>query len=223
MKEGEIINELRSPKDLVSKPTDIEWAASDRPVIATADGCLRIMSLALSLAASAGPLEATEAVSCRGLLPNKVKENLKVMCHHQPWNTTPSTSTTPGGFTFEPSDGLTPVEADLIRAHLGLMEESHWAYLSNPSTSTLQRCRLASQICNSSNFEVDFWTVASVFLEPAASNLVSLDTRYDLTADCASYLRYQLERLHLHESKLNNGDLRRRVIDQMLCLGLKVI
>jgi hypothetical protein len=111
----------------------------------------------------------------------------------------------------------------LIRAHLGLMEESHRAYLSNPSSSTLQRCRLASQICNSSNFEVDFWTVASVFLEPAASNLVSLDTRYDLTADCASYLRYQLERLHLHESKLSNGDLRRRVIDQMLCLGLKVI
>jgi hypothetical protein len=30
VKEAEIINELRSPKDLVSKPTDIEWAASDR-------------------------------------------------------------------------------------------------------------------------------------------------------------------------------------------------
>ena len=72
---------------------------------------------------------------------------------------------------------------------------------------------------NVSSFEVDFWTVASAFLEPSAN--VNLDTRYDLTADCASYLRYQLERLHLHESKISNAELRRRVIDQMLCLGLK--
>ena len=128
----------------MSKPTDIEWAASDRPVIATADGCLRIMSLALSLAASAGPLDASEAVSCLGLLPNKVKENLKLMCHHQPWN--------PAGFTFDPSDGLTSMEADMIKAHLELMEENHRTYLSNPSVSTLQRCRLASQICNGSRY-----------------------------------------------------------------------
>ena len=73
------------------------------------------MSLALSLAASAGPLEASEAVSCLGLLPNKVKENLKLMCHHQPWNS---------GFTFEPSDGLTSIEADMIKAHLELMDEN---------------------------------------------------------------------------------------------------
>ena len=44
-KECEIINELRTSKDLVSKPIDIEWGASDRPVIVTADGCIKIMSL----------------------------------------------------------------------------------------------------------------------------------------------------------------------------------
>ena len=44
-KECEIINELRTSKDLVSKPIDIEWGASDRPVIVTADGCINIMSL----------------------------------------------------------------------------------------------------------------------------------------------------------------------------------
>ena len=37
----ELISELRSPKDIVSRPIDIDWAASDRPVIATADGCIR--------------------------------------------------------------------------------------------------------------------------------------------------------------------------------------
>lgn len=212
VKEAEIINELRSPKDLVSKPTDIEWAASDRPVIATSDGCLRVMSLALSLAASTGPMEANEATSCISLLPNKVKDNLKLMLHHQPWN---------DKFNFEPSQGLTHLELGLIKSHIDLMDENHRAFLSNSTLSTLDRCRLASQLCSSSQFEVDFWMVASTVLNPTAINS-NLDTRFDLTSDCASYLRYQLERLHLHESKINNGgDLRRRVIDQNLCLGLK--
>merc|ERR1711862_1011419 len=48
VKSAGLINELRSPKDLVSRPCDIDWAASDRTVIATQDGCLRIMSLALN-------------------------------------------------------------------------------------------------------------------------------------------------------------------------------
>ena len=37
----ELISELRFTKDIVSRPIDIDWAASDRPIIATADGCIR--------------------------------------------------------------------------------------------------------------------------------------------------------------------------------------
>ena len=54
-KECEIINELRS-KDLVSKPPEIEWAASDRPIVVTADGCLKIMSLVRLFDACLGPV-----------------------------------------------------------------------------------------------------------------------------------------------------------------------
>ncbi len=213
VKEAEIINELRSPKDLVSKPIDIEWAASDRPVVATADGCLRIMSLALSLTSSTGPMDVAseKSSSCIGLLPNKVKENLKLMLHHQPWNKK---------FSFAPSDGLTHLEKSLIENILASKDiAAHKSFLSSPQVSTLERCRLASQLVCSSQFEMDFWTVAASVLSPASN--ISLDTRYDLTSDCASYLRYQLERLHLHESRISSPALRRRVIDQMLCLGLK--
>ena len=55
-KECEIINELRTSKDLVSKPTEIEWAASDRPIVVTADGCLKIMSLVRLFDACLGPV-----------------------------------------------------------------------------------------------------------------------------------------------------------------------
>ena len=212
VKEAEIINELRSPKDLVSKPTDIEWAASDRPVIATNDGCLRIMSLALSLSASTGPLDSDVAKSCLGLLPNKVRENIKLMLHHQPWQK---------NFILEPSKGLTSVETSKVKSFLELLDPKDGTFLCSPNVTMLDRCRLASQIGGSGQFETDFWSVASVVLSPHCLSS-GLDTRYDLTSDCATYLRYQLERLHLHESKIaSNGDLRRRVIDQMLCLGLR--
>merc|ERR1712029_1078431 len=78
---------------------------------------------------------------------------------------------------------------------------------------------MASKICGS-QFESDFWTLANSVLKQSSS--ITLDTRFDLASDNASYLRYQLERLHVHESKVSGGeDLRRRVIDQMLCLGLR--
>ena len=173
------------------------------------------MSLALSLSSSTGPLDFSEISShCFGLLPNKVKQNLTLMLHHQPWNSE--------GFSFEPSEGLGPIETGFIKDQVQMIDEDFKQYLASKKTSTLDRCKFASQICGWSQFEVDFWTLAGSVLKPSASSSITLDTRFDLASDCASYLRYQLERLHLHESKVNTtGDLRRRVIDQMLCLGLR--
>ncbi len=211
VKECEIINELRAPKDLVYKPIDIEWAASDRPVISTADGCLRIMSLALTLIT--GPMEPVDPVSCLGLLPNKAKNHLKLLLHHQPWND--------GGrysLDLDDRDGLGQSEFESVREQIGLFPKEVRNYLGNNKISTLDRCKMAAQVCGL-GFEADFWTVASSVLTPTGST--QLDTRFDLIADSPSYLRYQLERLHMHENKVANEDQRRRVIDQMLCLGLK--
>ena len=179
------------------------------------------MSLALSLSSSTGPLDFSEISShCFGLLPNKVKQNLTLMLHHQPWNSAEQL-----GFSFEPSEGLGPIETGFIKDQVQMIDEEFKQYLASKKTSTLDRCKLASQICGWSQFEVDFWTLAASVLKPSSSSSsssITLDTRFDLASDCASYLRYQLERLHLHESKVNStGDLRRRVIDQMLCLGLR--
>ena len=209
VKEAEVINEIRSPKDLVSKPIDIEWAASDRPVVASSDGSIRIMSLALSLSASTGPLEAL-TIPCFAILPNKIKENIKTMLHHQPWNE---------NFSLDPTKGLSKSESKQVTDFLKILEPECTAFLANPKLATLERCRLASRLCHAGQFEIDFWSMASAVLDPTSNS--NLDTRYDLTSDNASYLRYQLERLHLHESKISDGELRRRVIDQMLCLGLK--
>lgn len=44
----EMLSSLKSPKE-VAKITDIDWAGSDRPVIATADGCVIISDILLTL------------------------------------------------------------------------------------------------------------------------------------------------------------------------------
>lgn len=44
----ELISSLKSPKE-VAKITDIDWSGSDRPVIATADGCIIVCDILLKL------------------------------------------------------------------------------------------------------------------------------------------------------------------------------
>lgn len=53
LQQYERISQLKCPKDMV-KVLDIDWAASDKPVLATQDGCLRIMDM--TLATSYSPL-----------------------------------------------------------------------------------------------------------------------------------------------------------------------
>ncbi len=50
----ELVSSIKSPKE-ISKVTDADWAASDKPVVACQDGCIRILDLKLRLAAS--PME----------------------------------------------------------------------------------------------------------------------------------------------------------------------
>lgn len=40
------MSQVKSPRDIV-KVVDVDWGASDRPVLATVDGCLRVMDMNL--------------------------------------------------------------------------------------------------------------------------------------------------------------------------------
>lgn len=47
IREIALIGQMKSIKDM-PRVEDADWAASDKPVLATSDGCLRIMDLSLS-------------------------------------------------------------------------------------------------------------------------------------------------------------------------------
>ena len=50
----ELVSSIKSPKE-IPKVTDADWAASDKPVLACQDGCLRIMDIKLRTGSS--PME----------------------------------------------------------------------------------------------------------------------------------------------------------------------
>jgi len=66
---------------------DVEWAASDRPVLACADGCVRVMDIACSVNYS--PVDdyqgLSDAVLCPHGLPAHSSMLLRSLLHHQPW------------------------------------------------------------------------------------------------------------------------------------------
>ena len=48
----ELLSSIKSPKE-ISKVLDAEWSGSDRPVLATQDGCVHMFDLSLKKAESA--------------------------------------------------------------------------------------------------------------------------------------------------------------------------
>ncbi|KAK2143923.1 hypothetical protein LSH36_799g00015 [Paralvinella palmiformis] len=85
-KDVERISSVKCPKDM-SKISDVDWAASDRPVLVSVDGIIRITDLKFSQGSS--PLEdgqLTEPFFCPHLLAPKVALTLKCLLQHQPWN-----------------------------------------------------------------------------------------------------------------------------------------
>ena len=52
----ELVSTIRNSKE-IGRITDVDWAASDKPVMATMEGCIRVMDLKLKQCCS--PIEET--------------------------------------------------------------------------------------------------------------------------------------------------------------------
>lgn len=49
-----MVSSVKTPKE-IPKVTDADWAASDKPVLACADGCVRVMDIKMKVGSS--PIE----------------------------------------------------------------------------------------------------------------------------------------------------------------------
>ncbi|XP_063852322.1 WD repeat-containing protein 11-like isoform X2 [Scylla paramamosain] len=150
-----LVSQVKTPRDMV-KVVDADWGASDRPVLATVDGCLRVMDMALRLSNS--PLHhycTKEAIVSPYLLGGEASLNLRTLLTHQPWR--PQYS-----LTFSPDDGFSPDQLQSIEIWLSRIPKEVREYLEK-CDSTAHRALVTAQLFGDQG-ELDFWTVACHYL-----------------------------------------------------------
>lgn len=246
-KHYERISQLKCPKDMV-KIVDIDWAASDKPVLATQDGCLRVMDMTLT--SSSSPLidyEFEENVYCLSLLPIRVAHNLKLLLASQFWKEY--------GVDFTTEDGFKEQELTSVFEQLSMVDVQRLEYMKFCPLGTAERCLLVAQLFGDLA-EVDFWTVALYYLQvtkiemkygktgdieqhssgdmtACSGSPTSMDTKrinryphiqpldsyYDVLCEPYTYQKLQLERVTLHESKRGDYLHTKKVIEQLILLG----
>lgn len=238
----ERLAQLKCPRDMV-KVLDVDWAASDKPILLTQDGCLRVMDMGLSTSSS--PIvdyEFQDPVYCPALLPSEVAFRLRERLSWQP-------SDTPYTIELTTDHGFTENQLALILEQLSMVNEERLECLKNPAMKTAERCLIVAQLFGD-QIEIDFWTVAMYYLQVSKAkvnnkdlvseksegslsspvlldckkfnhypHLTPLDTCYDILQDAYTYQRLQLERVALHESRRGDYDHTKRVIQQLLLLG----
>ncbi|GLH00339.1 Uncharacterized protein GBIM_06748 [Gryllus bimaculatus] len=245
-KNNERISQLKCPKDMV-KVLDIDWAASDKPVLATQDGCLRIMDMTLTTSFSAlVDYEFPEPIFCPALLPSKAACVLQLLVSTQFWKDHYS-------LAFSTDDGFSEGELQAVNEQLSMLDSEQLDYLQNCPLGTAERSLIAARLYGNQS-EIDFWTVALYYLQTAEleakhgkpemdqaaggdllgtgsptvldtkrinryPHLQPLDSCYDILCEPYSYQRLQLERVSLHESKRGDYQHTKKVIEQLILLG----
>ncbi|XP_075222794.1 WD repeat-containing protein 11-like [Lycorma delicatula] len=240
----ERIAQLKCPRDMV-KIIDIDWATQDTVVLATEDGCIRIMDIKLTTCSS--PVEEytfEDPVCCPAFLPSKIASHVQLLLSTQFWKDFPNYS------NFSVSDGFSPADVHVINEQLAMMNTD---MLSNSTLKTAERCLLASHLMGDQK-SIDFWTVALYYLKVSAADatrreyssgetktnmlfhmestsppdlkrvnkhpdLEPLDTCYDTLCDPYSYQRHQLERVGVYEWRRGDYQHTQKVVERLILLG----
>ncbi|XP_052100859.1 WD repeat-containing protein 11-like [Mytilus californianus] len=160
LKEGklEMLSSLKSPKE-IAKIVDIDWAGSDRPVIATNDGCVIVFDILLKLShCKIEDLELPDNLFSPHILPSKGALLMKYFLHHQPWS---------DKYTFKiEAGGLRDDDAKLvedINRQFSLIDRDLADYLPVCKFGVAERCLLVARLFGDES-DVLFWTVAMNYL-----------------------------------------------------------
>ncbi|XP_066990609.1 WD repeat-containing protein 11-like isoform X1 [Macrobrachium rosenbergii] len=157
-----LVSQVKSPRDIV-KVVDVDWGASDRPVLATIDGCLRVLDMSLKVSSSPIFLYFTkDPIVSPYLLAGEASLNLRTLMTHQPWR--PQYS-----LQFTCDDGFTPEQLISIEAWLARIPLEVKEFLETCG-SISHRALVTAKLFGDQG-EIDFWTVACYYLtQPALMN-----------------------------------------------------
>ncbi|XP_061817422.1 WD repeat-containing protein 11 [Nerophis lumbriciformis] len=233
-KEVQMVSSMRIGRNVNYRVLDIDWCTSDKVVLASDDGCVRVLEMAMKSASyRMDEQDLTDSVWCPYLLLPRAALTLKAFLLLQPWS---------GTFTMD----ITQVDYNekdeikgLIQEQLNSLSNDMKSVLQDPELSLLQRCLLVSRLFGDES-DLHFWTVASHYLQSFAqarqlsvataegqvqSDLSQqspqnhLDICNDVLCESSYFQKFQLDRVHLQEVKRSSYEHTKKCADQLLLLG----
>ncbi|XP_051506829.1 WD repeat-containing protein 11 isoform X2 [Myxocyprinus asiaticus] len=233
-KEVQMVSSIRVGRNVSYRILDIDWCTSDKVVLASDDGCVRVLEMAMKSASyRMDEQDLTDPVWCPYLLLPRAALTLKAFLLLQPWSDT---------FTMDITH-VDYVEKDeikgLIQEQLNSLSNDIKSVLLDPNLNLLQRCLLVSRLFGDES-DLQFWTVTAHYIQSFAksqqpsgsapegaapaegpqSTLVShLDICHDTLCESSFFQRFQLERVRLQEVKRSSYEHTKKCADQLLLLG----
>ncbi|MEQ2290701.1 WD repeat-containing protein 11, partial [Ameca splendens] len=230
-KEVQMVSSMRFGRNVNYRILDIDWCTSDKVVLASDDGCIRVLEMAMKSASyRMDEQDLTDPVWCPYLLLPRAALTLKAFLLLQPWS---------GTFTMDITqvDYSEKVEIKgLVQEQLNSLSNDMKSVLQDPELSLLQRCLLISRLFGDES-DLNFWTVASHYLQlfaqarqlsviteggseetqPSSQN--HLDICHDILCESSYFQKSQLDRVHLQEVKRSSYEHTKKCADQLLLLG----
>uniref|UniRef100_A0A669CE52 WD repeat-containing protein 11 n=1 Tax=Oreochromis niloticus TaxID=8128 RepID=A0A669CE52_ORENI len=219
-KEVQMVSSMRIGRNVNYRILDIDWCTSDKVVLASDDGCIRVLEMAMKSASyRMDEQDLTDPVWCPYLLLPRAALTLKAFLLLQPWS---------GTFTMDVTQ-VDYSEKDEIK---GLIQEQ----LNSLSNS----CGNSILMLFGDESDLHFWTVASHYIQSFAqarqltvsaaegqaqsegvqpSPQSHLDICHDVLCESSYFQKFQLDRVHLQEVKRSSYEHTKKCADQLLLLG----
>uniref|UniRef100_A0A8C3AU92 WD repeat-containing protein 11 n=1 Tax=Cyclopterus lumpus TaxID=8103 RepID=A0A8C3AU92_CYCLU len=219
-KEVQMVSSMRIGRNVNYRILDIDWCTSDKVVLASDDGCIRVLEMAMKSASyRMDEQDLTDPVWCPYLLVPRAALTLKAFLLLQPWS---------GTFTM-----------DITQCNWLWLRSDCLACCRDPELSLLQRCLLVSRLFGDES-DLTFWTVAAHYLQsfcqgspaecvhcggsgPSEATKPSpqshLDICHDVLCESSYFQKFQLDRVHLQEVKRSSYEHTKKCADQLLLLG----
>ncbi|KAL8187257.1 UNVERIFIED_CONTAM: WD repeat-containing protein 11, partial [Gekko kuhli] len=228
-KEVQMVSSLRSGRNVNFRVLDVDWCTSDKVILASDDGCIRVLEMTMKSACfRMDEQELSEPVWCPYLLVPRASLALKAFLLHQPWNNKYSLDIS--HINYPENENI----KNLLQEQLYSLSNDIKKLLLDPEFTLLQRCLLVARLYGDES-ELHFWSVAAHYLHAfsqektlmaKAEDLFSqekwsspLDICYDTLCENSYFQKFQLERVNLQEVKRSNYDHTRKCTDQLLLLG----
>ncbi|KAH0623694.1 hypothetical protein JD844_006753 [Phrynosoma platyrhinos] len=227
-KEVQMVSSLRSGRNVNFRVLDVDWCTSDKVILASDDGCIRVLEMTMKSACfRMDEQELSEPVWCPYLLIPRASLTLKAFLLHQPWN---------NKYSLDISDINYPENENvkkMLQDQLHSLSNDIKKLLLDPEFTLLQRCLLVSRLYGDES-ELHFWTAAAHYLHTFSQGktltekagkisqekqISPLDICYDTLCENSYFQKFQLERVNLQEVKRSNYDHTRKCTDQLLLLG----